>query len=56
MKLPTEVINGVEVQPKLVDRINVCSQCHFKYKCDLDWCSGYSRKDNNDVYFVKVSE
>lgn len=68
MKLPKEVINGVEVQPVIDEHLdcgtciyNISSACAIyslskrpsnqKYNCDDIY-----RKDNNNVYFVKVGE
>ena len=63
MKLPTEVINGVEVRP-LVDVNLTCGHgsCVLMNRTNQS-CCGYSeacdsrnREDNNDVYFIKVGE
>jgi hypothetical protein len=58
MKLPTEFINGIKVQPFIIEDRDTCQRCCFVglRKCPARRCKPMTREDNNDVYFVKVGE
>ncbi len=58
MKLPTEVIRGLKFQA-VINKERTCFCCCLRLNqelCDKAKCSHVQRKDNNDVYFVKVGE
>lgn len=58
MKLPTEIVNGIEVQPVVDDKAWDCENCVFLPIDEClktnNSCLKEERKDNNDVYFIKV--
>ncbi len=58
MKLPTEVIKGIKVQPVIIEDRDNCERCCFVDfdNCPTRKCKPTTREDNNDVYFVKVGE
>lgn len=58
MKLPTEVINGIEVQPISDENVYDCENCIFLSIDECmktnNACISEERKDGKDVYFIKV--
>lgn len=54
-----EVIEYVGFKAKCVegpDDENLCQSCAFHglLRCDIVCCTKYERKDNKEVYFIKV--